>query len=537
MIHNLLVNHGSQVLPPLAKLLPSVLTHLVVSSPEIRTEATRVLNAYVLIKLKSRISTSDDTLTRHVQGFIQSQMSMLKAHQSDACLPTVIQSALAGDAWTHLTDGPFWAVNVVASLIALCDASLFSHPPSLKFFLPCIALTSVHKRSAVRLLHPRLWQCLIWAFSRMLRVAGPDDSSMSTGSQDAEIAERALLLIKQEINGGTGLSSATVLIRSQDASNPHLPGVIIADPIFKALSIVDDMIFTGDAPTSAEGVTFLAHLLHDVNLAQTSAEDDLLNSANTMADILFDGTLLQDSIQDIMAEIRAMPRLQVDRNIRLSEVNILQNWDTLNLIWTKCVRKFQCKDSDVALPVSIVLLGLNTLLTADQSDLLHIWQSLLLVHTQLTQEHGHLTASSTHTDQFSSIVKSFLLQGSSPTTVGTISEQRNALSVVKQLWNIMKNVFSTSLLTVIAEQVLAAILELHYDLSDEEVKSAWSMLCSDFILAGDPVFLLSLHAQGEHQKEDGIKRHLWSILAKILPSLEERWTWQNLALFSLVPLK
>jgi hypothetical protein len=120
------------------------------------------------------------------------------------------------------------------------------------------------------------------------------------------------------------------------------------------------------------------------------------------------------------------------------------------------------------------------------------------------------------------------------TTVGVVTEQRRALSVVKQLWNVIKNVFSVSLLTVIAEKVLAAILERRYDLSDEEVKTAWSVLCSDLMLTGDPALSVSLHAQDEHGREGGVRRHLWLRVAKMIP---DRWSWQDLTSFARVPLQ
>jgi hypothetical protein len=123
------------------------------------------------------------------------------------------------------------------------------------------------------------------------------------------------------------------------------------------------------------------------------------------------------------------------------------------------------------------------------------------------------------------------------TTVGIVTEQRRALSVVKQLWSVIKNVFSASLLAVIAEKVLAAILERRYDLSDEKVKTAWSVLCSDLMLTGDPALSVSLHARDEHGREGGVRRHLWLRVAKMLPSFDDRWPWQDLTSFARVPLQ
>jgi hypothetical protein len=141
-----------------------------------------------------------------------------------------------------------------------------------------------------------------------------------------------------------------------------LGGIIIADPIFKALSIIDDMIFTGDALTSAEGVSFLAQLLHGIHPSHSPVEGDAYNGDDVLTDILFDGTLLRSSLQDTVIAIKAMPRFKADRGASLSELDVLQNWDTLNSIWAKTVRRFRCSDSDVALPVSLGFFGRDTLL-------------------------------------------------------------------------------------------------------------------------------------------------------------------------------
>jgi hypothetical protein len=80
--------------------------------------------------------------------------------------------------------------------------------------------------------------------------------------------------------------------------------------------------------------------------------DDECNSDDFLTGFLFDGTLLQGNLQDIAIAIKDTPRFKVDRGVGLSELDVLQNWDTLNSIWVKTVRK-QCNDSDVALPVSL----------------------------------------------------------------------------------------------------------------------------------------------------------------------------------------
>src|ERR1700678_2648631 len=109
----------------------------------------------------------------------------------------------------------------------------------------------------------------------------------------------------------------------------------------------------------------------------------------------------------------------------------------------------------------------------DQSDLVHIWQGLLLVQTQLTQEHLHLTSSSSFAGKVASIIAKF------STPLEQADTQTRYLSFIGKLWGVMKNVFESSWLCSPAEIILATLLKTQFSLSDGQVKDSWSQLCAD----------------------------------------------------------
>ena len=101
----------------------------------------------------------------------------------------------------------------------------------------------------------------------------------------------------------------------------------------------------------------------------------------------------------------------------------------------------------------------------------------------------------------------------------------------------MKSVFCESWLSSSAETILAAILEQDFQLSDAKVKGTWSVLCSDLVIAGNPAFVGSISMQNERRAETEVRRQLWTVVARVWQSFEERFTWQDVVSFLLIPLE
>ena len=166
----------------------------------------------------------------------------------------------------------------------------------------------------------------------------------------------------------------------------------------------------------------------------------------------------------------------------------------------------------------------------DQPGLVHIWQGLLLVQAQLTQEYLHLTSSSL----FAAKVALIISKISTPLEQVDAQAQARYLLFIGKLWGVMKNVFNSSWLCSPAEIILATLLEKHFSFSDGQVKDLWSQLCTDLIAVGIPTVLHVLHVRGENQEDTEVTRQLWLILASDGPATCEE-DWISLLHFLVIP--
>lgn len=166
----------------------------------------------------------------------------------------------------------------------------------------------------------------------------------------------------------------------------------------------------------------------------------------------------------------------------------------------------------------------------DQPGLVHIWQGLLLVQAQLTQEHLHLTSSSS----FAAKVASIIAKISTP--LEQADAQARYLSFIGKLWAVIKNVFKSSWLCSPAEIILATLLKKQFSFSDGQVKDLWSQLCTDLIAVGIPTVLHVLHVRSESQEDTDVTRQLWLILANYGPATGEE-DWMSLLYFLVMPFE
>ena len=163
----------------------------------------------------------------------------------------------------------------------------------------------------------------------------------------------------------------------------------------------------------------------------------------------------------------------------------------------------------------------------EQPGLIHIWQGLLLVQAQLTQEHLHLTSSSSFAAKVASIIAKI------STSLEQADAQARYLSFIGKLWGVMKNVFKSSWLCSPAEIILATLLKKQFSFSDGQVKDLWSQLSGDLIAVGIPTVLHVLHVRSESQEDIEATRQLWIVLAN--DSLTTSEDWMSLLHFLVMP--
>jgi len=157
-----------------------------------------------------------------------------------------------------------------------------------------------------------------------------------------------------------------------------------------------------------------------------------------------------------------------------------------------------------------------------------IWQSLLLAQGQLSQNFGHLTASSAFASRIAALVTGINLHANTP------EGQCRYLVVIAKLWSTLKNTFTAPSLSSPAERILASLLETQFSLTDPQVKDLWSQLCADLVAVGIPTLLHILHRRSSNREGTEVTRQLWMVLAKN-ESFGDGEDWMHLVHFLAMP--
>jgi len=144
-----------------------------------------------------------------------------------------------------------------------------------------------------------------------------------------------------------------------------------------------------------------------------------------------------------------------------------------------------------------------------------VWQSLLLAQAQQIQGTDQNTSSADFGLRLSSLLSQFLPESCVPLSgeADSVEIQFQSLVILKQLWIVVQNIFSRTLLTPVASSFLTTILQRVFYLADQEVLTNWSLLCSALIVVGIPNVFEFISHQDETQSALEIKRHLWRLVA------------------------
>jgi hypothetical protein len=172
--------------------------------------------------------------------------------------------------------------------------------------------------------------------------------------------------------------------------------------------------------------------------------------------------------------------------------------------------------------------------------LIHVWQSLLLVESQLTQGLHHLTTSTNLVEESALVVTGFIPQTSGhfeeldPTRL--VATQVRSLVAITQLWFAMKNVFASLCISTAAKIILTDLLKHDFCLSDESVRDQWSKLCADLMVTAMPSCIHEFSVLTSSQVTEKIGRELWSLVAQSLLSQPETFHWLDNVKLLVVPL-
>jgi hypothetical protein len=140
-----------------------------------------------------------------------------------------------------------------------------------------------------------------------------------------------------------------------------------------------------------------------------------------------------------MGSIIILPQASIEQVRPVSETEASMHWEILSKIRVFLVKIYlsglMLELSVSSLQQSIKKPNLNNIF--DQPGLVHIWQGLLLLQAQLTQEHLHLTSSSS---SFAAKVASVIAKIST-TSLEHADAQAGYLTFIGKLRGVMKNFF------------------------------------------------------------------------------------------------
>ncbi|KAJ7147132.1 hypothetical protein C8R43DRAFT_1129909 [Mycena crocata] len=505
----LLKQYPSLFISPLLDIFPCILEHLIADSPVIRLEAVNVLGRFALAKI-GNLATANNChtpLSSTLSTFINSQTTKRKSVQLQLRLRALVKAALSSDQHTHPAEGPFWVIQLLSSFVVLVDHSFFSNPRALKLTLESLQQVAGHKQRPVSTLHPYVWKCLIWVFSRL---------PVQNGGGDTR--DRIFTTIKQDLRGGIGLA----LILSLLGTAPHDESSDTSDSVSKALAVVRDMLSNKNQLMQVDGIALLTKLLYTPASSAASAGAQNLN---ILALQLFDGSILHAKRENVISAIRSFGQLSVDQVRQLSDMEILRHWEPLVELWVRASHISLLQQLDTT------VLGSPYLSMAEyRQNLLYGWQSLLLMPSDLTQGLAHLTTPDPYPGRIATLICSFI----GPTE--TADAQIQQLVFVRKMWHTLTNVFQPSWLSSPAETVLGAVLKKTYNLAEEQVRDAWAQLCSELLSLGLPSVVGVVRDRREAQMPLEVQRQLWMFAATSIHKSDALVKWSDFAYLLATPL-
>lgn len=488
--------------------LPLILSHLLCNSYAVRLQAALVLGRMALNLLNSSLDISLDhrkVISDFVLDFLDKQWNKTTSTQTPELLH-IAKAAIAVEEESGLVEGPIWLFSMMSSLIILSDHCLFSHSDTFKFFMRLAVLGFAHVRSVVRGLAQRLWSCLAIAFTRI-----PDE--------DVRTKEAVFLYLDRSPRSDIGIAVVTMLLNTAAPPSPSPEQTTSFDAVSRALILVRNMTHNSDEHISSDGLSLLHKLMSGVGAPAPSAPD-MTTSSPRLPTSLFDGSLLTSKWD--RSTILSIHRSSLTEVRHLSEAEIICHRTLLRSTWVHLAQSRISYES--RLP----------------PELIEIWQSLLLVESQLTQAFHHLTISVNLAEESALIITGFIPQipenSEEPDSTTVIAAQVRALTAITQLWSMMKNAFDLKCISTIAKIILTNLLKHDFCLSDKSVLDWWSKLCADLIVAAMPSLTQEIFAMNFSQMTETITRKLWSLVAQSLLSQSEISCWLDIVKLLVVPL-
>ncbi|KAI0071501.1 hypothetical protein K474DRAFT_1776135 [Panus rudis PR-1116 ss-1] len=455
-IHNLLAQCPTLFRRPFTEFLPKVFDCLLSAVPTVRRHAAYALCGFAWATLKHPEYLEVKEISRITSTFISSQISSNSAAAYPwprGILATLLYDSAKVKAGKAVCDRA-WACSVMAALIVMSDGMVFM---SSRIVLFAKALLILLRASTWR--PPQhVWRCLVWALARMrARIGDMDGEKPIT----LERWDRAFNFVFEENRGSVGNLRALLCTLIGPIGSPaNHPGSSEEDKTVAFIIRVLQQMLTSESPdTQQEAIGVFTRLFISRKNSGTEEASDL----SQMLPLPFmDGSFLDDSdLSDDALDFR--PDLVKLRVQTLSDIEIIRYCPMLQELWINAIRH-------------TVMMHQSP---KREDDLMHIWQTLLLTQTQLTQGNGHLTATPQLRAQIvSNIAK--ILRTVCPSTNGdhnNVAHQVAQLETIQNVWLVARLVVSSTLeLEDIALNTFQKVSLHEFAFDHGAVKAAWDNL-------------------------------------------------------------
>ncbi|KAL7279856.1 hypothetical protein ACG7TL_006263 [Trametes sanguinea] len=551
VIHNMLSTYPHIFLRESAELLPDVLSKLTSTTASGRMDAAVALAGFASGLLSISCKTMDNEPTAvhtTVHKYIRSQMpnSRRGRHQpAPTLLPDCIAHAAKGSPTDSNGNSPRWAISVICCLIILSGQGIFTGQRAFRLVLDTVEQVARSKNAVGMDLVACVWKCLVWAFFQLPRA---DTSGVGVVEPGPDNQREVLFnLVRQELRGGTGAYLVAGLLYKDDRQGSDTGTTHRGSNLDWVITVLQDMVNHSSSSVFKDSVVLLERLLSAIG----SSSDDISNlepnhwNPNDVAvKVLFSRHILKADHQTFSTALHAANKFHAACVRPLGEAEILLKWDDIVDIWELSVRR-QLRVAGSIFSISVRALDwlspfVQLMLGGEKDALVHAWQALLLVQTQLTQEKGHLTTTSNLRNRTLSIISDFLAWSPGPDDENPVpldEAQYRVLMLCHQLWAVMRHVFADSWLSTTAESILASVLRRTFDLSNERIRDTWSQFCSALVSVSAPKLLMTLVVEEEDRRVVDVKRELWRMTADQWSLRTPTPTWEDTVEFLAIPLR
>lgn len=366
---NILSSNSSAFLAPLSEILSCVLKYLVSPSNCLRFKAADVLGVFNTLLLGASDGDSQlpirknrkeaeinhariwDLCATSVRSFIDLQCARRSTVPGEHRLLHILTTALSTST-NKLNSNPAshpaqaqsnaaWAIHTLLSLIIHSSSSShspFTHPRSVRLFIPLLGEAIRSRRKDVRRAGDRGWKVLVWSFWKLCY-------ENADAERDDDMEERAFKVVKQELGGGIGeLLIRALLQNGGEAEEVHSGSGLRSQALVgnlpsirRALAVLSDMIQNSRKSVAKEGLELLSKLVNGIGDSVSLPQPRRWSLSHALPRVLFTGLSLSTNLN---VDSKPEDMFSIKNLRQLTEEEIECEWDTIMRSWVIGVRRF-----------------------------------------------------------------------------------------------------------------------------------------------------------------------------------------------------